>query len=90
MIIAHELRRSAVAAADEFDAIGGLQELLEMAYEQLEDGTQTPDQRRVRTGLLIACYLQQVRPSFENLKQELKEIRQQIARLSEFEGVRHG
>lgn len=90
MIIAYELQRSSVAAADELFSIGSLQELLEMALEQLDDVAQTPDQRRVRIGLLLTCYLQQAKPCFEALEQELKEIRQHIAQLSEFEGVRHG
>lgn len=91
MIIAQELRRSAVAALDEFYQVQCLQQLIEIFLEQLEQATQTPEQRRAITGLLITSYLHQVEPCFDSLKQELKEIQQLVFRLSEFEEVRnHG
>lgn len=90
MIMSRELHSSAVAANDEFYQIVSLQQLNEISLEQLEIATQTPEQRRARTGLLITSYLHQVEPCLDSLKQELKEIQQLATRLSEFEEVRNG
>lgn len=67
MIIAQELRKSAVAALDEFYQVQCLQELIEISLEQLEQATQTPEQRRARTGLLITSYLHQVGPYLDRV-----------------------
>lgn len=91
MIIAQELRRSAVAALDEFEQVLSLQKLIGISLEQLEIASQTPEQRRTQIGLLITSYLHQVEPCLDSLKQELKEIQPLVFRLSEFSEVRnHG
>lgn len=73
--MSQKLHRQAVVAIDELHLLIRLQELLEIALEQLELATLSPEDRRDRTGLLITCYLDQVKPCLENIEAELKEIR---------------
>lgn len=73
--MSQKLHSQAVAAIDELHLLIRLQELLEIALEQLELATLSPEDRRDKTGLLITCYLDQVKPCLENIEAELKEIR---------------
>ena len=69
------LHSTTVAALDELYALIGLQELLEIALEQLQRVDLVPEERRARTVLLIMSYLEQVKPCLENIEVELAEIR---------------
>lgn len=73
--MSQKLHRRAVAARDELHLLIRLHSLLKIALEQLERAKLSPEHRRARTGLLIACYLEQVKPCLENIEVELEEIR---------------
>lgn len=68
--MSQNLHSTAVAAVGELYLLTGLQELLDISLEQLEQAQWT------RAGLLIACYLYQSKNSLESLELELREIRQ--------------
>ena len=73
--MSQNLHSTTVAALDELHALIGLQELLEIALEQLQRADLVPEERRARTVLLIMSYLEQVKPCLENIEVELAEIR---------------
>lgn len=73
--MSQNLHSTTVAALDELNALIGLQQLLEIALEQLQRADLAPEERRARTVLLIISYLQQVKPCLENIEVELTEIR---------------
>ena len=73
--MSQNLHSTTVAALDELNALIGLQQLLEIALEQLQRADLAPEERRARTVLLIMSYLEQVKPCLENIEVELSEIR---------------
>lgn len=73
--MSQNLHSTTVAALDELYAFIGLQELLNIALEQLQRADLAPEERRARTVLLIVSYLEQVKPCLENIEVELAEIR---------------
>ena len=73
--MSQKLHSTAVAAINELHALIGLQELREIALEQLQRADLAPEKRQARTGLLIISYLEQVKPCLENIEVELEEIR---------------
>lgn len=73
--MSQNLHSTTVAALDELNALIGLQQLLEIALEQLQRVDLAPEERRARTVLLIMSYLEQVKPCLENIEVELAEIR---------------
>ncbi len=73
--MSQNLHSTTVAALDELHALIGLQQLLEIALEQLQQADLAPEERRARTVLLIMSYLEQVKPCLENIEVELAEIR---------------
>lgn len=87
--MSQKLHSQAVAAIDELHLLIRLQELLEIALEQLELATLSPEDRQARTGLLITCYLEQVKPCLENIEVELKEIRSEASSPDNSLEVRH-
>lgn len=72
--MSQKLHSTAVAAIDELHLLIRLQELLEIALEQLERATLSLEDRRDRTGLLINCYLDQVKPCLENIEAYLQQF----------------
>ena len=68
------LHSTTVAALDELHTLIGLQQLLEIALEQLQRADLVPEERRTRTVLLIMSYLEQIKPCLENIEVELAEI----------------
>ncbi len=72
--MSQNLHSTTVAALDELHSLIGLQELLEIALEQLQRADLAPEKKRARTGLLIISYLEQVKPCLENIEVELAEI----------------
>ena len=81
--MSQKLHSTAVAALGELYLLIGLQELLDISLEQLEQAEWT------RAGLLIACYLYQSKKSLERLELELREIRQQTLSPNNSSEVRH-
>ena len=73
--MSQNLHSATVVALDELHLLIGLQELLEIALEQLQRADLAPEERQARTVLLIISYLQQVKPCLENIEVELEEIR---------------
>lgn len=73
--MSQNLHSTTVAALDELHSLIGLQELLDIALEQLQRADLAPEERRARTVLLIVSYLEQVKPCLENIEFELEEIR---------------
>lgn len=73
--MSQNLHSTTVAALDELHALIGLQELLEIALEQLQRADLAAEERQARTVLLIISYLQQFKPCLENIEVELAEIR---------------
>ncbi len=73
--MSQNLHSTTVAALDELYALIGLQQLLEIALEQIQRVDLAPEERRARTVLLIMSYLEQVKPCLENIEVELAEIR---------------
>lgn len=73
--MSQNLHSTTVAALDELHALIGLQELLDIALEQVQRADLAPEERRARTVLLIISYLEQVKPCLENIEVELEEIR---------------
>ena len=73
--MSQNLHSTTVAALDELHALIGLQQLLEIALEQLQSADLAPEQRQARTVLLIVSYLEQVKPCLENIEVELAAIR---------------
>lgn len=73
--MSQNLHSTTVAALDELHTLIGLQQLLEIALEQLQRADLVPEERRTRTVLLIVSYLEQVKPCLENIEVELAEIR---------------
>lgn len=73
--MSQNLHSTTVAALDELHSLIGLQELLDIALEQLQRVDLAPEERRARTVLLIMSYLEQVKPCLENIEVELDEIR---------------
>jgi ubiquinone biosynthesis protein COQ9 len=73
--MSQNLHSATVAAIDELHSLIGLQQLLEIALEQLQRADLAPEERRARTALLIISYLEQVKPCLENIEVELEEIR---------------
>ena len=73
----YELNRSITMAVDASDEIISLQELLEIALEQIDHPKK--ECRQSRTVLLLMCYLDRVKPHLEELRQELQEIRRLVA-----------
>lgn len=74
----YELNRSITMAVDASDEIISLQELLEIALEQIDHPKK--ECRQSRTVLLLQCYLDRVKPHLEELRQELKEFQQLVNR----------
>ena len=52
--MSQNLHSTTVAALDELHALIGLQELLDIALEQLQRADLAPEERRARTGLSVA------------------------------------
>lgn len=75
----YELSRSITAATDALDQLVSLQELL---FISLDIAGQSHEKRQKRTELLLNCYLHEVKPCLEELRQELQEIRQLVPRAS--------
>ena len=73
--MSQNLHSTTVAALDELHSLIELQQLLEIALEQLQRADLAPEERRARTVLLIMSYLEQVKPCLENIEVELAEIR---------------
>lgn len=73
--MSQNLHSTTVAALDELHSLIGLQQLLEIALEQLQRVDLAPEERRARTVLLIMSYQEQVKPCLENIEVELAEIR---------------
>ena len=73
----YELSRSITAATDALDQVVSLQELL---FISLDIAGQSAEKRQQRTDLLLNCYLYEVKPYLEELRQELQEIRQLVPR----------
>jgi ubiquinone biosynthesis protein COQ9 len=73
--MSQNLHSTTVAALDELYALIGLQELLDIALEQLQRADLAPEEKRARTVLLIISYLEQVKPCLENIEVELEEVR---------------
>lgn len=73
--MSQNLHSTTVAALDELHTLIRLQQLLEIALEQLQRADLVPEERRTRTVLLIMSYLEQVKPCLENIEVELAEIR---------------
>ena len=71
-----DLVGSVTMALDASDSVISLQELLEIALEQIDHPKKECMQSR--TVLLLMCYLDRVKPHLEELRQELKEIQQQL------------
>lgn len=67
--MSQKLHSAAVAAIDKLHLLIRLQQLQEISLEQLERAKWN------RTGLLITCYLYQVKPCLESIEAELREIR---------------
>lgn len=59
-------------AVDASDEIINLQELLEIALEQIDHPKK--EYRQSRTMLLLSCYLDRVKPHLKQLRQELKKF----------------
>ena len=76
--MSQNLHSTTVAAFDELHALIGLQELLDIALEQLQRADLAPEERRARTGLLIISYLEQAKPCLKNIEVELEEIRASV------------
>lgn len=76
--MSQNLHRTTVAALDELHTLIGLQQLLEIALEQLQRADLVPEERRARTVLLIISYLEQVKPCLENIEVELEQIRASV------------
>ena len=76
--MSQNLHSTTVAALDELHSLIRLQELLEIALEQLPRADLAPEERQARTVLLIISYLQQVKPCLENIEVELEEIRASV------------
>ncbi|PSB26934.1 hypothetical protein [Chlorogloea sp. CCALA 695] len=76
--MSQNLHSTTVAALDELYALIGLQELLDIALEQLQRADLAPEERRARTGLLIISYLEQAKPCLKNIEVELEEIRASV------------
>ena len=74
----YDLNRSITMAVDTSDEIISLQELLEIALEQIDHPKKECMQSR--TVLLLMCYLDRVKPHLEDLAIELKEIQQLVLR----------
>ncbi len=72
--MSQNLHSTTVAALDELHSLIKLQELLDIALEQLQRADLAPEERRARTVLLIVSYLEQVKPCLENIEVELAEI----------------
>lgn len=72
--MSQNLHSTTVAALDELHALIRLQQLLEIALEQLQRADLVAEERRTRTVLLIMSYLEQVKPCLENIEVELAEI----------------
>jgi len=88
--MSQELTRLATTAIDEFSEVVRLQALIEMCAEQVfASPSLSPETMQERVGLLLGYYLEQVIELQSELEQTLQAIRQQAARASEFEGVRH-
>jgi hypothetical protein len=68
--MSQKLHSAAVAAIDELHLIVRLQQLHKISLEQLERAKWT------RTGLLITCYLYQVKPCLEKIEAEHRVILQ--------------
>ena len=73
-----DLVGSVTMALDASDSVISLQELLEIALEQIDHPKKECMQSR--TVLLLMCYLDRVKPHLEELRQELKEIQQLLKR----------
>ena len=73
--MSQNLHSTTVAVLDELHSLIRLQELLEIALEQLQRADLAPEERRARTVLLIISYLEQVKPCLENIEVELEQIR---------------
>lgn len=71
----YELSRSVTAATDALAQVVSLQELL---FISLDIAGQSHEKRQKRTELLLNCYLYEVKPYLEELRQELTEIRQLV------------
>ncbi|MBA2750249.1 MAG: hypothetical protein H0U45_16355 [Tatlockia sp.] len=80
--MSQNLHSTTVAALDELHSLIGLQDLLEIALEQLQRADLVPEERRARTVLLIISYLEQAKPGLENIEVELEEIRACVPKLN--------
>lgn len=60
-----------IRALDEFDALFRLQQLIELALDQLDDCS---DQARDKTALLLQCYQTEMRLHADELKDRLRRI----------------
>ena len=72
--MSQNLHSTTVAALDELHSLIRLQQLLEIASEQLQRADVAPEEKRARTVLLIISYLEQAKPCLENIEVELEEI----------------
>lgn len=59
--MSQNLHSTTVAALDELHTLIELQQLLDIALEQLQRADLAPEERRARTVLLIVSYLEQVK-----------------------------
>ena len=73
--MSQNLHSTTVAALDELHSLVKLQELLEIALEQLQRADLATEEKRARTVLLIISYQEQVKPCLNNIEVELEEIR---------------
>ena len=76
--MSQNLHSTTVAALDELHSLVKLQELLEIALEQLQRADLATEEKRARTVLLIISYLEQVKPCLKNIEVELEEIRASV------------
>ena len=70
-----DVTASFVLAVDKLDAILALQQLLNIALEQMEL-PHSLQHKQARTELLLNCYLEQVKQPLQDLHQELEALRQ--------------
>lgn len=89
--MSQDLTRLATTAIDEFSSVVRLQTLIEICASHVHaEPSRSLETMQEKVGLLRGGYLSQALELQNDQKLTRKAIWQQAARLSEFEGVRHG